>query len=233
MSINSFTGMAVPPRDRGRRYRMEAGIGWPREGRHHKDKERFLGAFGTSKWRVGKRIGRGKISGDYRLMGRRGGTRARCARSGWRWSGRYRKMPTSRQWSARGSGRAGPSTALPNRVGAGRAGAKLCGLGFGGASGPATAGRFGGFVEQVAFRLQPVLQLISGSAAALEVDFIGAKPDLFRCWMSFGSSRLGLRRWSNVHGLGHEFLLPFVSSGRSKATEQSIEQGRAKRARET
>ena len=104
--------MAVPPRDRGRRYRMEAGIGWPREGRHHKDKERFLGAFGTSKWRVGKRIGRGKISGDYRLMGRRGGTRARCARSGWRWSGRYRKMPTSRQWSARGSGRAGPSTAL-------------------------------------------------------------------------------------------------------------------------
>src|SRR2546428_625545 len=112
MSINSFTGMAVPPRDRGRRYRMEAGIGWPREGRHHKDKERFLGAFGTSKWRVGKRIGRGKISGDYRLMGRRGGTRARCARSGWRWSGRYRKMPTSRQWSARGSGRAGPSTAL-------------------------------------------------------------------------------------------------------------------------
>jgi len=110
---------------------------------------------------------------------------------------------------------------------------QLCGLGFGGASGPATAGRFGGFVEQVAFRLQPVLQLISGSAAALEVDFIGAKPDLFRCWMSFGSSRLGLRRWSNVHGLGHEFLLPFVSSGRSKATEQSIEQGRVKRARET
>src|SRR2546425_10658849 len=123
--------------------------------------------------------------------------------------------------------RTGPSTALPDRVGAGRASAKLCGLGFGGASG------FGGFVEQVAFRLQPVLQLISGSAAALEVDFIGAKPDLFRCWMSFGSSRLGLRRWSNVHGLGHEFLLPFLSSGRSKATEQSIEQGRAKRARET
>src|SRR3989441_6182835 len=108
-----------------------------------------------------------------------------------------------------------------------RSSANLRSFGFGGASG------FGGFVEQVAFRLQPVLQLISGSAAALEVDFIGAKPDLFRCWMSFGSSRLGLRRWSSVHGLGHEFLLPFVSSGRSKATEQSIEQGRAKRARET
>src|SRR3989442_13328417 len=97
MSINSFTGMAVPPRDRGRRYRMEAGIGWPREGRHHKDKERFLGAFGTSKWRGGKRIGRGKINGDYRLMGRRGGNRAGGGRSGRGRSGPRREGPSPPQ----------------------------------------------------------------------------------------------------------------------------------------
>src|SRR2546422_8897763 len=108
MSINSFTGMAVPPRDRGRRYRMEAGIGWPREGRHHKDKERFLGAFGTSKWRVGKRIGRGKISGDYRLMGRRGGTRGGGAPSGRGGGGPCRERPTSPPWGAGGLGGGGP-----------------------------------------------------------------------------------------------------------------------------
>ncbi len=123
----------------------------------------------------------------------------------------------------------------PKENGFGRA--LLCGEGLTGASGTSAASQTGRsknldccrsrdaaslpvFLEQLAFRLQPIIHILSMSATALEVDFVCAKFDFLTCGMAPGSLWLAPRRREFFYRLGHGFpLLARVSDSNSTLGE--------------
>src|SRR5258708_31385978 len=63
------------------------------------------------------------------------------------------------------------------------------------------------FLEQFAFCLQPILQILSGSTSSLDVDLICAQLDFFTCRMALGNQRLD-PCWKRLfYDLGHDLPL--------------------------
>src|SRR5260370_29262833 len=70
----------------------------------------------------------------------------------------------------------------------------------------------GGISKQLAFSAGPVLQGIAGSAAALQVNVVGAQRDFLRSGMESVRLRL-IHRWRGTfHRLGHTVLLSTATS---------------------
>lgn len=69
------------------------------------------------------------------------------------------------------------------------------------------AARLAGFFEQLALSARPILEGISGSATALQIDLVGAQRNLLRCWLDPDCSRLFHRWRGTLPRLGHTLLL--------------------------
>src|SRR5713226_3395825 len=74
---------------------------------------------------------------------------------------------------------------------------------------PRFAARLAGFFLELALGAGPILERISGRAAALQIDAVGAQRDLLRCRMDPDRSRLCHCYLGTLARLGHT-LLPSI-----------------------